>query len=96
LELPLRIVDAECTILYLVNGKFPEVRRARNYEDPKYQQKIADRMDQLLADGLTEKQAEAKATKEISPPSMKVPWLSYKIGKRRDLKMAKLEIMTST
>jgi hypothetical protein len=66
-----------CTVIFLVNGKFPEVRRARNYEDPKYQQKIADRIDQLLAHGLTEKQAEKQATKEINPPSMKVPWTSY-------------------
>ncbi|MGG3572858.1 phage minor head protein [Bacillus gobiensis] len=70
-------INCRCSIIALVNGKTPEVRRARNYEDPKYQQKIADRMDQLLADGLTQKQAEKQATKEISPPSMKIPWMSY-------------------
>ncbi|MGG3571055.1 phage minor head protein [Bacillus gobiensis] len=70
-------INCRCALIFLVNGKFPEVRRARNYEDPKYQQKIADRMDQLLAEGLTQKQAEKQATKEISPPSMKIPWMSY-------------------
>ncbi|MGG3642027.1 phage minor head protein [Bacillus gobiensis] len=75
-----------CTVIFLVNGKYPKVRRARNYQDPKYQQKIADRMDQLLADGLTEKQAEKKATKEISPPSMKIPWTSYEEWKKNRFK----------
>lgn len=78
--------NCRCTILYLVNGRPPEVRRARNYEDPEYQQKIADKMDELMADGMTAKQAEKEAKKKIHPPNLVIPWATYKEWKKERFK----------
>ena len=69
-------------VFYLVNGKCPKLRRGRNYEDPVYQQKLADRIDMYMEDGLTEKQAEKKAKKEIKPPSLVIPYKSHEEWKK--------------
>ncbi|MCQ6275755.1 hypothetical protein JMM81_12390 [Bacillus sp. V3B] len=70
-------INCRCSVLYLVNGKKPEVKRARNEESPKYQKKLADRIEKYMFDGLTAKQAEKKAKREIKPPSLVVPYQSY-------------------
>lgn len=71
-------INCRCSVLYLVNGEKPEVKRARNYEDPKYQQKLADRIEKYMSDkGLTHKQAEKKAKREIKPPSLVVAYQTY-------------------
>lgn len=70
-------INCRCSILYLVNGKRPDLRRARDYKDADYQQKLANRIDKYMEDGMTAKQAENKAKKEIKPPSVVVDYQSY-------------------
>jgi SPP1 gp7 family putative phage head morphogenesis protein len=70
-------INCRCSAVYLVNGVKPEIRRARNEEDPDYQKKLADRIEKYMHGGLTHRQAEKKAKKEIKPPSLVIPWTSY-------------------
>lgn len=71
-------IQCRCVKILLVNGKVPEYRRERDYMDDKYQQKMADKIDQYMADlGLTYKQALKKAQKEIQAPSRVIPFVSY-------------------
>jgi SPP1 gp7 family putative phage head morphogenesis protein len=70
-------INCRCQVLWLVGGKRPELRRARNYEDAGYQRKLADRIDEYMEDGKTFKQAEKKALKEIKPPSIVVGYQSF-------------------
>lgn len=70
-------INCRCSVIYLVDGKRPELRRSRNYEDADYQRKLANRIDKYMEDGMTYKQAEKKAKKEIKPPSLVVPYQSY-------------------
>lgn len=69
--------NCRCTVVMKVNGILPDTRNAHDYKDAGYQQKLADRMDRLMADGMTQNQAEKQAKKEIQPPSVKVPFTSY-------------------
>lgn len=69
--------NCRCTVVYLVNGKKPELRRARNEEDPAYQQKLAHRIEKYMNDGLSHSAAEKKAKKEILPPSLVIPYMTY-------------------
>lgn len=71
-------INCRCSIIFKVNGKLPKVRRARNVEDAGYQQKLADRIDKYMEQGMTEKQAEKKAKREIKAPSLVVPYQPYK------------------
>lgn len=72
-------IQCRCVKLWLVNGKIPEYRKERDYLDDKYQQKLADRIDQYMSnDGLTYLQSLKKAQREITPPSRKIPYVSYK------------------
>ncbi|WP_226639306.1 phage minor head protein [Priestia flexa] len=70
-------INCRCSVVFLVNGKKPEVRRARSEEDPIYQKKLADRIEKYMSDGLTHKQAEKKAKKDVRPPSLVIPYQSY-------------------
>jgi uncharacterized protein YoaH (UPF0181 family) len=71
-------INCRCVVLMKVNGKLPENRRERDYMDDKYQQKLADRIDKLMADeGLTYIQALKRAQKEIQAPSRVIPYISY-------------------
>jgi uncharacterized protein with gpF-like domain len=71
-------IQCRCTVIMKVNGKLPENRRERDYMDDKYQQKLADRIDKLMADdGLTYIQALKRAQKEIQAPSRVIPYMSY-------------------
>jgi SPP1 gp7 family putative phage head morphogenesis protein len=66
-----------CTKIYKVDGILPDSRRSRDYTDADYQQKLADRMDKLMEDGMTTKQAEKQAKKEISAPNVVVTYQTY-------------------
>jgi uncharacterized protein YoaH (UPF0181 family) len=70
-------INCRCDVLFLVDGKRPKLRRFRNYEDIEYQQKLANKIDKYMLEGMTEKQAEKKAKKEISPPSLVIEYQSY-------------------
>jgi hypothetical protein len=87
-------INCRCSLLYLVGGKRPELRRARNYEDATYQSKLADRIDKYMEDGKTFKQAEKRALKEIKPPSIVIGYQSYGSWKGKlktgDLNVAEL------
>ncbi|MCP3741453.1 phage minor head protein [Rossellomorea sp. BNER] len=69
--------NCRCSVLFLVNGKKPEMRRSRNEEDPAYQKKLANRIEKYMNEGLTHTQAEKKAKREIKPPSLVIPYQSY-------------------
>ena len=75
-------INCRCDVLYLVNGERPKLRRGKNYEDADYQRRLADRIDKYMGLGLTEKQAEKKAKKEIKPPSLVIPYQSYESWKK--------------
>ncbi len=70
-------IGCRCSLMYLVNGTRPDLRRARDYKDADYQRKLANRIDKYMEEGLTEKQAEKKAKKEVKPPSVVINYQSY-------------------
>jgi len=71
-------IQCRCHSIYLVNGKFPEYRRGRDYMDDTYQKKLAARIDAYMEDlGLTYRKAFNKAYKEVKPPSVTIPYVSY-------------------
>lgn len=71
-------IQCRCDTLYLVNGEKPELMRVRDYTDARYQQRLADRTEELMADeALTEKQAERKAKKQVHPPSKVTEYMDY-------------------
>lgn len=75
-------LGCRCSVIFAVDGKRPELRRVRNYEDADYQQKLADRIDKYMGGGLTEKEAEKKAKSEIKPPSLVISYRSYEEWKK--------------
>lgn len=71
-------IQCRCTNVFMVNGKLPEYRRGKDYMDDKYQKKLADRIEAYMSDlGMTYRDAFNKAYKEVKPPSVTVPFLSY-------------------
>ncbi|OMC86920.1 phage head morphogenesis protein [Viridibacillus sp. FSL H7-0596] len=71
-------IQCRCTVIYLVDGKYPEYRRGRDYMDTGYQRKLASRTEKYMADeGLTYKQALKKAQKELQPPSTVIPFVTF-------------------
>ncbi|MGE8004373.1 phage minor head protein [Lysinibacillus sp. NPDC093216] len=71
-------IQCRCHTIYMVNGKLPEYRRGKDYMDETYQKKLAARIDAYMEDmGLTYKQAFNKAYKDIKPPSVTVPFMSF-------------------
>lgn len=70
-------IQCRCVLIMKVNGKLPEYRRERDYMDDKYQQKLADKIDEHMADSSTYVQALKKAQKEVTPPSRVIPYVSY-------------------
>jgi SPP1 gp7 family putative phage head morphogenesis protein len=71
-------INCRCVKLRKVNGMLPEYRRGRDYMDEKYQEKLAERIEQFMAnESLTYKQALKRAQKEIKPPSITMPFTSY-------------------
>lgn len=78
-------IQCRCHTIYMVNGKLPEYWRGRDYMDDTYQKKLTTRIDAYMSDlGLTYRQAFNKAYKQIKPPSVVIPIVSYEgwgIGK---------------
>lgn len=71
-------INCRCDTLFLLEGKKPDTMRVRDYTDADYQQRLADRIEELMADeALTEKQAERKAKKQIRPPSVVKEYMTY-------------------
>ncbi|MFJ6264414.1 phage minor head protein [Lysinibacillus xylanilyticus] len=71
-------IQCRCHTIYMVNGKLPEYRRGKDYMDDTYQKKLAARIDAYMEDtGLTYKQAFNKAYKDVKPPSVTVPFMSF-------------------
>ncbi|MGG2111922.1 phage minor head protein [Lysinibacillus pakistanensis] len=71
-------IQCRCHTIYMVNGKLPEYRRGRDYMDDTYQKQLAARIDAYMTDlGLTYRQAFNKAYKQVKPPSVTVPFMSY-------------------
>ncbi|KKB34636.1 Phage minor capsid protein [Bacillus thermotolerans] len=76
-------INCRCVKLWLVNGMLPEYRRGRDYMDPGYQKKLAERVDKLMADeGITYVQALKKAQKAIKPPSRSFKYVTYEEWKK--------------
>ncbi len=76
-------IQCRCHTIFMVNGKLPEYRRGRDYMDDTYQKKLAARIDAYMSDqGLTYKQAFNKAYKQVKPPSVTVPFMSYEEWKK--------------
>lgn len=77
-------IQCRCHTIYLVNGKLPEYRRGKDYMDDTYQKKLAARIEAYMEDmGLTYKQAFNKAYKEVKPPSVTMPYVSYNEWKKK-------------
>ena len=77
-------IQCRCHTIYMVNGKLPEYRRGRDYMDDTYQKQLAARIDAYMSDlGLTYKQAFNKAYKQVKPPSVTVPFISYEDWKKK-------------
>lgn len=71
-------IQCRCQTIFMVNGKLPEYRRGKDYMDDTYQKKLAARIDAYMEDmGLTYKKAFNKAYKEVKPPNVTVPFMSY-------------------
>lgn len=72
-------INCRCTVIAKVNGQLPAVRRGRNYRDKAYQDRLQERIDQLMdKEGMTYAQAFRAADKQITAPSEVVPYLTYK------------------
>lgn len=77
-------IQCRCHTIYMVNGKLPEYRRGRDYMDDTYQKQLAARIDAYMSDlGLTYRQAFNKAYKQIKPPSVIVPFVSYEVWRKQ-------------
>lgn len=71
-------INCRCDVGTTLDGEYPDSRRARDYGDAEYQQRLADRIDELMADeGITEKQATRKAKRHIYPPSKVMEYQTY-------------------
>lgn len=71
-------INCRCDVFYMVNGNKPDTRRARDYDDTDYQKRLAERIEEIMADeGKTAKQADRKAKKQIYPPNKVVEYMDY-------------------
>ncbi|WP_010305385.1 phage minor head protein [Kurthia senegalensis] len=70
-------INCRCVKLKLINGQLPSVRRGRDYRDPGYQQRLADKIAEHMANGDTYAQAYKKANKRVIAPSVVVPFITY-------------------
>jgi hypothetical protein len=75
-------INCRCALIYLVDGQKPELRRARDYQDIDYLKKLVKRIDKYTEQGMTEKQAEKKAMKEVKPPSIVIEYKSFNEWKK--------------
>lgn len=70
-------INCRCTVIYLVNGQFPSVRRGRDYTDKTYQGRLQERIEMHIQSGDTYAQAYKKADKEVLPPSTTMPYVTF-------------------
>lgn len=70
-------IQCRCTTIKLVNGQLPQVMRGRDYTDINYQKKLAERIDLYMEDGDSYAVAFRKANKEVKPPNVVMPFMSY-------------------
>jgi hypothetical protein len=70
-------IRCRCDIIYTANGEKPDTMRVRDYDNADYQRRLSERIDELMAEGLTEKQAERKAKRQVYPPSKIVEYSTY-------------------
>ncbi len=77
-------IQCRCHTIYMVNGKLPEYRRGKDYMDDTYQKKLAARINAYMEDlGMMYKQAFSKAYKEVKPPSVMVPFMSFEEWRKK-------------
>lgn len=77
-------IQCRCHTIFMVNGKLPEYRRGKDYMNDTYQKKLAARIDAYMEDlGLTYKKAFSKAYKEVKPPNVTVPFMSYEVWRKQ-------------
>ena len=65
-----------CKILLLFGGRNPMFSRVHDYQDPQYQIKLAERIDDLLSNK-TYLQSLKQAQDEIKPPKRVVPYITF-------------------
>ena len=71
-------INCRCDIGTKINGMFPNLRRARDYDNADYQRKLAKKIDEIMADeGKTEKQATRKAKRLVYPPNKVIDYINY-------------------
>lgn len=70
-------INCRCVTIKLINGQLPAVRRGRDYSDDTYQQKLADTIDEYMADGDTFAQAYKRANKRVKPPNKVMDYVTY-------------------
>lgn len=76
-------INCRCSTILLVNDKLPSVRRGRDYNNADYQKKLRDRVDKYTEEGLRLGQAIYKADKEIQPPSVTIPYVTFNTWKEQ-------------
>lgn len=77
-------INCRCVVMRTINGMLPEYRRGRNYMDADYQRKLFARVDELMADeDMTYLQAIKKAQKQIQPPSVAIPYVTFDSWKEK-------------
>lgn len=78
-----QVVNCRCTTTTEIEGISPTLqRRARDYENPQYLMRLTKRIDALMAEGYTEKQATKKAEEEIHPPNKVLEYTTYEDWKK--------------
>lgn len=71
-------IRCRCDTLLLIDGKKPDTMRVRDYDNEDYQIRLAQRIEQIMADeGKTEKQATKKAKRQVHPPSKVQEFMDY-------------------
>lgn len=65
-----------CKIILLFGGKNPMFSRIYDYQDPQYQIKLAERIDELITNK-TYLQSLKQAQDEIRPPKRTVPYITF-------------------
>lgn len=71
-------INCRCDVGAKINGIMPDSRRAKDYDDAAYQKRLAERIEEIMADeGKTAIQAERKAKKQVFPPNKIIRWQSY-------------------
>lgn len=77
-------INCRCATIDKINGHIPSIRRGKDYRDDEYQEKLANKIDELMADeSLTYAQAVKKAMKLVQPPSVEIPFQTFEDWKKK-------------